>query len=113
MRKNFGRQKSPKGLRTNLRPSEQRAHEGLSIRIITCNVPENDLLLIDKMTKKNGIYPSRSELIRVAVREYLIREMAMLEALRKNQQRSDNTGLEVRDYNTLQENANIFQSSRL
>jgi len=48
----------------------------------------------------------------VAVREYLIREMAAIEAFQKAQQ-PDKTGLDLRNYNTLRENTNIFQSSQL
>jgi Arc/MetJ-type ribon-helix-helix transcriptional regulator len=70
-----------------------------------------DLSVIDKLTGKNGIYPSRSELIRVAVRSYLIKEMAMIEAF-QNAQQTDKTGLDLRNYNTLHENTNIFQSSQ-
>ncbi|MHA1672018.1 MAG: ribbon-helix-helix domain-containing protein [Promethearchaeota archaeon] len=53
------------------------------MRIITCNVPKSYLDAIDKLTTKKdrpGIYPSRSELIRVAVREWLINELETAEA---------------------------------
>jgi antitoxin ParD1/3/4 len=45
------------------------------MRIITVNLPESYLKAMDKMIGEKAIYPSRSELIRVAVREFLIKEL--------------------------------------
>ena len=50
------------------------------MKIVTVNVPQSYLeaierLLDNKTHDNNGLYPSRSELIRVAVREFLIREI--------------------------------------
>lgn len=47
------------------------------MKIVTVNVPESFVIAIDKMvgTENNSLYPSRSELIRVAVREYLLRNL--------------------------------------
>ena len=73
-----------------------------------------DLSLIDKMTGKNGIFPSRSELIRCAVREYLIKEMATIEAFQKLQmQEAGKSGSDISEFTTIHENSNIFQSSQL
>ncbi|MCF2138767.1 MAG: ribbon-helix-helix domain-containing protein [Candidatus Lokiarchaeota archaeon] len=52
--------------------------EDKKIRIVTCNVPITYLTAIDKLiTSGNhqGLYPSRSELIRIAVREFLLKEL--------------------------------------
>ncbi len=38
---------------------------------------------IEKLVGENGIYPSRSELIRVAVREFLIKKLALAEKMTK------------------------------
>jgi len=49
-----------------------------TIRIITCNVPVAYLNAIDKLVTNNkhqGLYPSRSELVRIAVREFLLKEL--------------------------------------
>ena len=46
-----------------------------TIRIITVNIPISYLKAIDNLTGKTGLYPSRSELIRVAVRDFLISEL--------------------------------------
>jgi len=46
-----------------------------NMKIVTINVPEAYLESIELLTGENGIYPSRSELIRVAVREFLIKEL--------------------------------------
>jgi antitoxin ParD1/3/4 len=45
------------------------------MRIITVNLPVPYLKMIDGLVGERGLYPSRSELIRVAVRDYLIKEM--------------------------------------
>jgi len=45
------------------------------VKIVTVNIPEPYLQAIDKLTGNEGLYPSRSELIRVAVRDFLIREL--------------------------------------
>ena len=45
------------------------------MRIITVNLPQTYLKAIDALTGRNGLYPSRSELIRVAVRDWLLKEI--------------------------------------
>ena len=45
------------------------------LKIVTVNVPESYLESIKRLIGENGLYPSRSELIRVAVREFLIKEL--------------------------------------
>lgn len=47
------------------------------MRIVTVNIPESYIGAINKLIGENGLYPSRSELIRVAVRDYLLRELKM------------------------------------
>lgn len=53
------------------------------IKIVTVNIPEAYLDSIKKLVGDNGLYPSRSELIRVAVREFLIRELKMANNMAK------------------------------
>lgn len=58
------------------------------LRIITVNLPESYLKAIDSLTNKPerlGLYPSRSELIRVAVREFLIKELEAAKQFEKYQ----------------------------
>ncbi len=45
------------------------------LKIVTVNVPESYLESIERLIGGNGLYPSRSELIRCAVREFLIKEL--------------------------------------
>ncbi|MHA1931480.1 MAG: ribbon-helix-helix domain-containing protein [Promethearchaeota archaeon] len=45
------------------------------MKIVTVNIPESYLESIKRLIGENGLYPSRSELIRVAVREFLIKEL--------------------------------------
>jgi len=45
------------------------------MKIVTVNVPESYIDAIQKLVGEKGLYPSRSELIRCAVREFLIREL--------------------------------------
>ena len=45
------------------------------MKIVTVNVPEGYITAINKLIGFDGLYPSRSELIRCAVREFLIKEI--------------------------------------
>lgn len=45
------------------------------MKIVTVNVPESYIDAIEKLIGENGLYPSRSELIRCAVREFLLKEL--------------------------------------
>ncbi len=45
------------------------------MKIVTVNIPESFIDIIKKLVGEHGLYPSRSELIRVAVREFLIKEL--------------------------------------
>ena len=45
------------------------------MKILTVNLPQAYLKAIDELTGDKNLYPSRSELIRVAVREFLIKEL--------------------------------------
>lgn len=47
------------------------------MKIVTVNVPESYIDAINKLIGENGLYPSRSELIRCAVREFLIKELKL------------------------------------
>ncbi|OLS15684.1 MAG: hypothetical protein RBG13Loki_0676 [Promethearchaeota archaeon CR_4] len=49
------------------------------MKIVTCNLPEPFISAMEKLISEYGLYPSRSELIRVAVREFLIRELKVLD----------------------------------
>ena len=45
------------------------------MKIITVNLPVNDIKMIKNLVGENGLYPSRSELIRVAIRDFLVKEL--------------------------------------
>ncbi len=53
------------------------------MKIVTVNIPESYLDSIQKLVGEDGLYPSRSELIRVAVRDFLLRELKMANNLAK------------------------------
>jgi len=53
------------------------------MRIITVNLPETYIKQIDGMIGDERFYPSRSELIRVAVREFLIQQLTEAEQFLK------------------------------
>ena len=53
------------------------------MKIVTVNIPESYIDSIEKLVGGNGLYPSRSELIRVAVRDFLIRELKTANNLAK------------------------------
>ncbi|MFX0057322.1 MAG: ribbon-helix-helix domain-containing protein [Candidatus Hodarchaeota archaeon] len=45
------------------------------MKIVTVNVPESYIDAINKLIGDKGLYPSRSELIRCAVRDFLLKEL--------------------------------------
>ncbi len=45
------------------------------MKIVTVNIPESHLESIKRLVGADGLYPSRSELIRCAVRDFLIKEL--------------------------------------
>ena len=53
------------------------------MKIVTVNVPKSYIGAIAKLVGENGLYPSRSELIRCAVREFLLKELKMAEQMIK------------------------------
>jgi Arc/MetJ-type ribon-helix-helix transcriptional regulator len=54
------------------------------MKIVTVNVPESYIEAIEKLIGENGLYPSRSELIRCAVREFLLKELQMASRLKRS-----------------------------
>jgi hypothetical protein len=55
------------------------------MRIITVNLPVSYLKMIDGLVGENALYPSRSELIRVAVKEFLVHELEAVETFSNSQ----------------------------
>lgn len=53
------------------------------MKIITVNLPQTYIKIIEDFIGENALYPSRSELIRVAVREFLIRELSAAEQFKQ------------------------------
>jgi len=53
------------------------------MKIITVNVPESYIDTINKLIGENGLYPSRSELVRVATREFLLKELKLAKNIKK------------------------------
>ena len=56
------------------------------MKIVTVNIPESYIGAINKLIRENGLYPSRSELIRVAVRDFLLKEIKMANNIAKYNQ---------------------------
>ncbi len=59
------------------------------MKIVTVNIPESFIDAIEKLVGKNGLYPSRSELIRCAVREFLIKELKLANNIIKYKEEED------------------------
>jgi len=53
------------------------------MKIVTVNVPESYIDAINKLIGEDGLYPSRSELIRCAVRDFLLKELKMANNMAK------------------------------
>lgn len=63
------------------------------MRVLTVNLPISYLNAIAKLTGEDGICPSRSELIRVAVREFLINELEAAKSFADFQKKSQFSAL--------------------
>jgi len=48
------------------------------MKICTVNLPEPFIAAMERIISEYGLYPSRSELIRVALREFIIKELNVL-----------------------------------
>lgn len=61
------------------------------MRIITVNLPESYIKALDQLSGEelSRIYPSRSEAIRVAVREFLIKELEACKSFANFQKQID------------------------
>ena len=59
------------------------------VKIITVNLPVNDIKTIKGLVGENGLYPSRSELIRVAIRDFLVKELHVAKNFFSNEQSDD------------------------
>ncbi|MBY9006854.1 MAG: ribbon-helix-helix protein, CopG family [Candidatus Lokiarchaeota archaeon] len=68
------------------------------MKIVTVNVPESYIEAIRKLVGENGLYPSRSELIRCAVREFLLKELEMAKNIHKFQNESDIDEFDKKNY---------------
>ena len=56
------------------------------MKIVTVNVPESYIEAIKRLIGENRLYPSRSELIRCAVREFLLKELRLVKNIAKYNQ---------------------------
>lgn len=69
------------------------------MKIVTVNVPESYLDAIEKLTGNDGLYPSRSELIRCAVKDFLLKELTMAKKFSKYNKKEDyEEGMSDSDY---------------
>jgi Arc/MetJ-type ribon-helix-helix transcriptional regulator len=59
------------------------------VKIVTVNLPEAYIKTIEGLVGEDGLYPSRSELIRVATRDFLIKEIAIAKNFPKFQEASN------------------------
>jgi len=68
------------------------------MKIVTVNVPESYLDAIEKLVGDSGLYPSRSELIRCAVRKFLINELKMAKKMKEIQKEPKTDDLDDRKF---------------
>jgi len=68
------------------------------LKIVTVNVPESYIDVIGRLVGENGLYPSRSELIRCAVREFLIKELKMAKSIQKYNNESEMQDFDDKKY---------------
>jgi len=59
------------------------------MKIVTCNIPEPFIAAMDQLITKYRLYPSRSELVRVATREFLIKELKVLDKFNEYREKGE------------------------
>lgn len=67
------------------------------MRIVTVNVPESYLDVIEKLIGDNGLYPSRSELVRTAIKRFLLKELKMIKQFEQMQKEKQQGKKELDD----------------
>jgi len=77
------------------------------MKIVTVNIPEPFIKAIDKLTGHNGLYPSRSELIRVAVRDFLLKELKNARELSEYHQKMNEKKFDPDNYVRVPESDSI------
>ena len=85
-----------------------------AMKIITINIP---VMFLDKIRELNskefGLYPSRSELIRVAIRDFLIKELKLLDRVRKPESKENKECIKKKgDKETVNHNGKEFKIGR-
>ena len=61
----------------NIKYKQITAHKVILIKLITCHIPEAYIAGIEELVNMN-MYPNRSEVIRVAIRDLLKTELSTL-----------------------------------
>lgn len=61
------------------------------MRIITVNLPVKDIKTIKSLVGEHGLFPSRSELIRVAIRDFLVKELHVAKNFYPKKEKEVNT----------------------
>jgi len=70
----------------------------MGMKIVTVNVPESYVSAIEHLVGEDGLYPSRSELIRCAVREFLLKELHRVKNAAKYQAEPELEDLDDENY---------------
>ena len=77
------------------------------MKIITVNLPVNDIKTIKGLVGEEGLYPSRSELIRVAIRDFLVKELKLAKEFPKF--RAEHSTEELINNNTIKIDKNFVR----
>lgn len=54
------------------------------MKVVSAHVPVSHLEAINKLVGKRGLYPSRSELVRNAIKKYLLKKLKMIKKVSNN-----------------------------
>lgn len=67
------------------------------MKIVTVNIPESFIEAISRLVGDDALYPSRSELVRSAVRNFLLKEMKLARDMQKWKVKETKTEIEEFD----------------
>lgn len=64
------------------------------MKIVSAHIPKSHVRAMEHLVGKDGLYPSRSELVRAAIKEYLIDKLKMIKRAESETSDGDNGAAE-------------------
>lgn len=79
------------------------------MKILTVNIPESFVEAIESIVGDESLYPSRSELIRVAVRQHLLNHLDLAKEIKEEKKNSMQKAINLQKNETINEPDEIIK----